>query len=210
MVPPCSDRISRVPPYSRTETLFTHTGLSPTLVWLSRHFCLLRSSHWADPRSLATTRGVSIDILSYGYWDVSLPRVRFIILCIQIIIPKIDHLLVSSPNSEKRNWKLEKQSKGGFPHSEISGSTGVDTSPELIAACHVLHRLWSPRHPPDALWHLNLNHAQNEICFFVFNRHREANRRFVRSKWTNKVFDLASCSLENQRACSRKPNVGKH
>ena len=40
---------------------------------------------------------------------------------------------------------------GGFPHSEISGSTIARISPKLIAACHVLHRLLAPRHPPSAL-----------------------------------------------------------
>jgi hypothetical protein len=40
---------------------------------------------------------------------------------------------------------------GGFPHSEICGSKGARPSPQLIAACHVLHRLSVPRHPPDAL-----------------------------------------------------------
>jgi hypothetical protein len=30
---------------------------------------------WALPRSLAATYGVSIDFLSYGYLDVSVPRV---------------------------------------------------------------------------------------------------------------------------------------
>ena len=40
---------------------------------------------------------------------------------------------------------------GGFPHSEIHGSTGARPSPRLIAACHVLHRLSTPRHPPNAL-----------------------------------------------------------
>ena len=39
----------------------------------------------------------------------------------------------------------------GFPHSEISGSTIARISPKLIAACHVLHRLLAPRHPPSAL-----------------------------------------------------------
>ena len=39
----------------------------------------------------------------------------------------------------------------GFPHSEISGSTPVCGFPKLIAACHVLHRLILPRHPPCAL-----------------------------------------------------------
>ena len=39
----------------------------------------------------------------------------------------------------------------GFPHSEISGSSLVGSSPKLIAAVHVLHRLLTPRHPPYAL-----------------------------------------------------------
>ena len=40
---------------------------------------------------------------------------------------------------------------GGFPHSEISGSTDICSSPKLIAACHVLLRLLMPRHSPCAL-----------------------------------------------------------
>ena len=47
--------------------------------------------------------------------------------------------------------------RGGFPHSEISGSTPVCGSPKLIAACHVLHRLLAPRHPPYALSSLTFN-----------------------------------------------------
>ena len=38
-----------------------------------------------------------------------------------------------------------------FPDSEICGSKGARPSPQLIAACYVLHRLCAPRHPPDAL-----------------------------------------------------------
>ena len=39
----------------------------------------------------------------------------------------------------------------GFHHSDISGSMSARNSPELIAACYVLHRLSVPRHPPNAL-----------------------------------------------------------
>ena len=39
----------------------------------------------------------------------------------------------------------------GFPHSDIPGSKLVCSSPRLIAAYHVLHRLLVPRHPPCAL-----------------------------------------------------------
>ena len=41
-----------------------------------------------------------------------------------------------------------------LPHSEISGSMLICSSPKLIAACHVLHRLLMPRHSPCALYSL--------------------------------------------------------
>jgi hypothetical protein len=110
--------------------LSTRTGLSPAMARLSRRFRFLHPGHWPGPRSLATTNGVSVDVLSSGYLDVSVRRVCLAVLCIQTAIPS----------------KL-----GGFPHSEISGSTPVCGSPKLIAACHVLHRLLAPRHPPYAL-----------------------------------------------------------
>jgi hypothetical protein len=40
---------------------------------------------------------------------------------------------------------------GGFPHSDIFGSSLVGSSPKLFAACYVLHRPLTPRHPPCAL-----------------------------------------------------------
>ncbi len=40
---------------------------------------------------------------------------------------------------------------GGFPHSDISGSMLVGSSPKLFAACYVLRRPLAPRHPPYAL-----------------------------------------------------------
>ena len=85
----------------------------------------LKASHWPSPRSLAATNGVSVDFLSSGYLDVSVRRVR----------------------SRLR----ERPKKGGFPHSDIPGSKFTGNSPRLFAACHVLHRLSTPRHPPDAL-----------------------------------------------------------
>ena len=45
--------------------------------------CLL-TGHWPGPRSLATTNGVSVDVLSSGYLDVSVRRVCFVTLCIQV------------------------------------------------------------------------------------------------------------------------------
>ena len=43
-----------------------------------------------------------------------------------------------------------------FPHSEICGSKLMCSSPQLIAACHVLLRLLMPRHSPCALYSLTL------------------------------------------------------
>ena len=40
---------------------------------------------------------------------------------------------------------------GEFPHSEISGSMLICSSPKLFAAYHVFHRLPVPRHSPCAL-----------------------------------------------------------
>ena len=45
---------------------------------------------------------------------------------------------------------------GGFPHSDISGSKPIPGSPKLNAGYHVLHRLLLPRHPPNALFALDL------------------------------------------------------
>ena len=39
----------------------------------------------------------------------------------------------------------------GFPHSDISGSMDICSSPKLFAAYHVFLRLLVPRHPPCAL-----------------------------------------------------------
>ena len=109
--------------------LSTRTGLSPALVHLSMCFRFLHNSHWANPRSLATTSGVSVDFLSSGYLDVSVRQVCLCSLWIQLQIPQC----------------------GGFPHSDVFGSKIAPISPKLFAGCHVLHRLLVPRHPPDAL-----------------------------------------------------------
>ena len=76
MVPPCSDRISRVPPYSRLMFDVTCTGLSPATARLSRRFQLSSQKRWPGPRSLVTTNGVSVDVLSSRYLDISVPWVR--------------------------------------------------------------------------------------------------------------------------------------
>ena len=81
---------------------------------------------WAIPRSLATTYGITFVFFSYGYLDVSVPHV-----CLP--------------------YGMTGLQPAGLPHSEITGSIVICTSPALIAAYHVLLRLREPRHPPSAL-----------------------------------------------------------
>ena len=54
-----------------------------------------------------------------------------------------------------------------FPHSEICGSKLICSSPQLIAACHVLHRLPMPRHSPYALLRLNYLYVSPRINITV-------------------------------------------
>ena len=56
----------------------------------------------------------------------------------------------------------------GLPHSEICGSMDICSSPQLIAACHVLRRLLMPRHSPCALISLT-NHSQDNSCSLIVN-----------------------------------------
>ncbi len=161
MVPPCSDRISRVPPYSSLQLGITCTGLSPAEAQLSRWFQLSLLKHWPSPLSLATTRGVSVDVLSSRYLDVSVPWVCF---CNPMYSDyKYLHLITRNPKPENTSKPASSGLEvlvieGGLPHSEICGSTVVRTFPQHIAAYHVLHRLLPPRHPPDALKSLDRSH----------------------------------------------------
>ena len=99
-------------------------GYHPLRLTFPGHSGSPRQSRWPGPRSLVTTSGVSVDVLSSGYLDISVHRVCF--LCRMTL-------------------------RVGFPHSEICGSKAIRASPQLIAAYYVLHRLSTPRHPPNAL-----------------------------------------------------------
>ena len=65
----------------------------------------------------------------------------------------------------------------GLPHSDITGSIPVCSSPVLFAAYHVLRRLQKPRHPPFALvtfslyeFPLFLNHMPSATALVIFTR----------------------------------------
>ena len=98
---------------------------------------------WANPLSLATTYGISFDFYSCWYLDVSVPNV----------CPR--YTIYSCNDDRVFN-------SAGFPHSDICGSMAICASPQLFAACHVLHRLLVPRHSPYALSSLT---SKMSICF---------------------------------------------
>ena len=146
MVPARSHKVSRVSWYSGSccpylpfaYGAFTLSG------WLSQNHSakLVRSFLQSEPRnaripvwalsiSLAATLEITVVFSSSGYLDVSVHRVPLLTLCIGVRILEV--------------------CSSGFPHSEISGSKDICSSPKLFAAYHVFHRLLVPRHPPYAL-----------------------------------------------------------
>ena len=60
---------------TRVRRCLTPTGLSPAMADLSRSFGFMSRRRWPGPGSLATTTGVSVDVLSSRYLDVSVPWV---------------------------------------------------------------------------------------------------------------------------------------
>ena len=146
MVPAHSHKVSRVSWYSGSrlaDSSFAY-GAFTLSGWLSQNHSakLIRSITrseprnaripvWALPFSLAATLKIEFSFSSSGYLDVSVHRVPLLTLCIGVRILEV--------------------CSSGFPHSEISGSKDICSSPKLFAAYHVFHRLLVPRHPPYAL-----------------------------------------------------------
>ena len=149
MVSARSHRVSRVPWYSgscRVSSGFGYGALTLSgRLFQSRSPAVTeslmqsepldaRTQVWALPVSLAATPGIDVSFSSSGYLDVSVHRVPLHTLWIGV-------------------WMTE-GSSAGFPHSDISGSMDICSSPKLFAAYHVFHRLLVPRHPPCALLRL--------------------------------------------------------
>ena len=92
----------------------------------------------------------------------------------------------------------------GFPHSEIPGSKLVCSSPGLIAAYRVLHRLLAPRHSPYALSSLTTsvsNSRDYELC--------ELTAASVRSLLTLRccVWQKALAAFRFMQPCSKRTTV---
>ena len=117
MVPPSSHRVSRVRRYSGYSWLsrpfvygaITRYGVPSHVLQLELNIPyavqtpkILLSSVWPLPLSLATTDGISVDVFSCPYLDVSVQAVPHVWLCI--------------------HHTLTEYCSAGFPHSEIHGS----------------------------------------------------------------------------------------
>ena len=125
---------------------------------------------WPLPISLATTFGISFDFFSSAYLDVSVRRVPFANLWIQLTI-------------------LDSSSRG-FPHSDIRGSTFISNSPRLFAGNHVLRRLSVPRHSPYALFRLNSFARSHKFrsCLSFANNCLGCNEKTVLSNFLHHCF----------------------
>ena len=110
MVPPSSDQVSRVWPYSGTRAaLVVFAYVSLTLSgWLSHTIRLttrvLKAVRTPEgfllpvcplPRSLATTNGISVDVSSSPYLDVSVQAVPSVHLWIQCTVTVHEHRRVA-------------------------------------------------------------------------------------------------------------------
>ena len=125
------------------NTCMPNTGLSPSVVVFSKTFFYTNIFHvaalqphparemvWPNPRSLATTCGITFVFFSSSYLDVSVRRVGN--YCSQIF----------------NLW--------GFPIRTRADQAVVCTYPRIFAAYRVLRRPQEPRHPPCALIHFLL------------------------------------------------------
>ena len=158
MVPARSHKVSRVSWYSgyRHVTPAFAYGAFTLSGWLSQNHSarivgsIMRSEPrnaripvWALSISLAATLEITVVFSSSGYLDVSVHRVPFHTLWIGV-------------------WMTE-VSSAGFPHSDISGSLDICSSPKLFAAYHVFHRLLVPRHPPCALFSITNRYRKRVV-----------------------------------------------
>ena len=154
MVPARSHKVSRVSWYSgycHVISAFRY-GAFTLSGWLSQNHSVkfVESIPRSEPQSartlvcplsisLAATLEIDVSFSSSGYLDVSVHRVPLLTLWIGV--------------------RMTEVCSAGFPHSDISGSLDICSSPKLFAAYHVFHRLLVPRHPPYAL-----SSITNKLC----------------------------------------------
>ncbi len=97
--------------------------------------------------------------------------------------------------------------EGGFPHSEIRGSKVVRTSPRLIAAYHVLHRLSAPRHPPNTLKALDRSHCRCPSAHPSLRTRRSEKRPHTFTSFVRLNRRLTTTNPSQDLSCSDRTNL---
>ena len=100
-------------------------------------------------------------------------------------------------NSDADHSEPELIGKVGFPHSEIVGSKVAHTSPTLIAACHVLHRLCMPRHPRNTLTSRLRVRTTNDSAGDVCSKEQTT----TRPRWRDNADNKSQPLLSNNMSC---------
>jgi hypothetical protein len=139
VVPPRSDRVSRAPPYSRTQD---HSYPYGAVTRYGPPFQTVPVRHLEPLAWSAFAR---------HYLRSLIPRPEGRKTWLMSFPPATEMVQFAGFASCGYGFTAGYRLSGGLPHSEIRGSTGARPSPRLFAACHVLHRLSVPRHSPDAL-----------------------------------------------------------
>ena len=93
----------------------------------------------------------------------------------------------------------------GFLHSDVCGSPIICISPQLFAACHVLRRQISPRHPPYALSILTYVFYLDFCFFFPGKGFPLSGFPSVRQKifLFREIFSFVSSSIQFSKNSSR-------
>ena len=157
-------------------------GLSPAAARLSRRFRSRSECNPCGPTTPAARRhaaGLGYSPVARRYWGNHsyFPFLR-VLRCF------------SSPGwPSQKNRGVAVLQTAGLSHSDIRGSKVICTYPRLVAACHVLHRLCEPRHPPSALNYFPCR------TYFRLSHAASAIRRRARSHRLRSLYSLACVNM---------------
>jgi hypothetical protein len=113
---------------------------------------LLCDSMWSGPTTPDGPKPIR-----FGLFRVRSPLLTESLICFLFLEVLRWFTSLGSPlPTYEFSWRSLDMTPVGLPHSEISGSKRACRSPKHIAACHVLHRLSVPRHPPSTLSNLTI------------------------------------------------------
>jgi hypothetical protein len=170
MVLPTSRRVSRVPRYSGQYPGSLNHFVYRILTfydWLFQNHSTMIQFFYS-PNGLRSapvltyntdnTTPVSLHIIGLGSFRFRSPLLTESLTCFLFLeVLRWFTSLGSPPHTYVFSVGSSVSLLKGLPHSDICGSKPARDSPQLFAACHVLLRLWLPRHPPYALCSLTIN-----------------------------------------------------